>query len=425
LIASFYKSLKPQEGARKIPASVISELNRDLPQGYTFIYDEERGQLIVKGSSGTKEKMEVEINLEEEGIPKDIPSDRVMDYIFRTQKTIHLRNARIEKKGKTLFLRDFDIDPITGKGKSERSNIVLVPQAFPEAAPMQIETSDGIKKDILFKRQPYASLDASLFSNVSFPALKMEWIVPDKKYKNDSNGKKSETPATVKISVNVKLAKCVDEAIAALKIFRDYINGTLILQGKKIGKNIEQEIGLDINKINELISYWSDIKKLEDILGVSFNPQEELHDNNKQICLELLTMFVQGNDVVYKEPFSHFHIGKMGNGDVELKEEDLLGKENVCFSFTNGPEHYKIYGVDIELHEAIVMLGLKVDQIVKDKNGMELYISSPKNEDWKLIRRFCLSSEDAQKAQQEMCNRYRMPLSVTNDKKDSSEEHVL
>ncbi len=411
MIGSFYDLIKREKNKRKVPNSVIKELNKDLPKGYRYIEDEKKGHLVITGSrDGANEQMVVNINLEKEGIPSYVPPEKVMDYIYRTQKTIHLHDTRIVKEGKTIYLREMSKDPVTGEDAIEDGYEMLIPSEFPPAAPMHMETEDGTELDIMFRRQPYDSMEASKFANESFPALNIEWIMPDKRTKIDEKGKRRENPSTITISVRATKAESVEDAITALKIFKGYATGTLILQGQKIGKDLSEETGVDLVKLDENITYWKDIHKLEVILGVHFDPRGELSDEDRLFCLELVAMFVYDQDVVYKEPFNHFHIGKMMFENKGVKEENLVGMENMGFAFTNGPEKCSLYGAEFEVFEAVSLLDIKLDRVENDDdgNGMELYISSSKNSVWKLVRRYCLTKEEASNKHEEMFHKYRM-----------------
>lgn len=408
MIGRFYDSIKKDNDARKVPNSVIKELNKELPTGFSYNYDEEKGHLVIQESPGSNDKMVVEINLQDEGIPSNIPPNRVMEYIYRSQKTVHLKNAKIEKEGKTLYLREMNVDPVTGEGANEEGFEVLIPMKFPQASPLYLKTEDETEIEIMFRRQPYESMEAIKLANESFPALKIQWIVPEKRWKTDEKGKRKEIPATMTMTVKVADAESVEDAIIALKVYKSFLKGTLLLNEKLLGKVvIDKEV--DLNSVDEHISYWTDLKRIEDIIGVKFSPGAEMTEKERELCLELIEMLVYDKNVVFKEPFTHFHLGEIKYKGQEISEEDLLGKENIGFSFTNGPDNYSLLGAEFALYEAVSMVGLKIDQIIRDSDGKgaEIYISSSKDTTWKLIRRYCLSIEEADEVQRKMYETYQ------------------
>lgn len=406
MIGSFYRDLKGNDADRKAPKAVIKELNKELPKGYHYEYDEKRNHLIIKGTSSKKqnEMMNVTIDLEEVGIPKDVPKEKIPEYLYRTQKRVQLHNAVISKDGKKLKIDDMNVDPLTGEGVDEKIIQFLIPAEFPPAAPMTFQTKDGSKQIILFRRQPYDSFEAVKFANENFPALKVEWIISD--YANNADGNMTIDNPLLKISVTPKDAESVSDAVMALKIFKGYIDGSLIMEGTKLGRNLSGSAGVDMDALDERLELWENFEKLERILDVKFEPFAEIPEEDKVFFYELQQMFLNDADIVNNEPFDHFHLGAMKFSGRNMSEKDLIGKENMSFSYIN--EHVKatFLGAEFELYETVVLTGFTIVDVIKDKEkgkgGCEIYIKNSYETPWRLIRRYSLSYEAAKKHAERM-----------------------
>ena len=61
MLGNFYKSLKSDESKKRVPASVVRELNKDLPKGYKYTYNSRLGQLIISPDSKVK-KHRINVN---------------------------------------------------------------------------------------------------------------------------------------------------------------------------------------------------------------------------------------------------------------------------------------------------------------------------------------------------------------------------
>lgn len=406
MICNFYKDLKGSNSDRKVPKGVIKELNKELPKGYYYEYDEIRKHLVIKGTTFKKqnESMDVTINLEEEGIPNNIPQDKIPEYLYRTQKSVKLNNAVVRQDGKELRIDDMNVDPLSGEGHDETIIQYLYPAEFPPAAPMNFQTEDRTKQVIMFRRQPYDRFDAVKFANESFPALKVEWIISER-FSKRGDGVTSDNPL-LKISVTPKDAESVSDAVIALKIFKGYIDGTLVMEGTKLGRNLSNDINFDLEALDDRLRLWQDLEKLEGILNVRFQPSADISEKDREFLAELRQMFIQEQDIIHKEPFSHFHLGQMIFSGKNMSEKDLINKENMSFTFINEIKNKTLLGTELDLYETVLLTGFTIIDVVKDEekgnSGCEVYIKRSGDAPWRLIRRYSQTYDAARKHMERM-----------------------
>ena len=421
MIADFYKAIKKPETERVLPAKVVKELNKQLPRGYEYVSDG-NGHYIIKPSSKKKKQHFAGIvNYEKSGIPKEITQEQIGDYAYRTQKRIFFDNVSIVEGKKTISISDTYVDPIT-KEKTEIANdFMMFPAPFPPAVPMVFETYDGEKVNIEFKRVPYESMTHIKFENVTFPALKMSWILPEREHKTELG------PGVINISVTPTKAETVEDAVMALKIIKSFAQKKLKINDTTIGEDLGGNAAkLDNDELEERLLFWNAFRQLENIIGVKFFPGADYPEEDQHFAGELFYNFLDNKDFVYVRPFTQFHvgIGSLTQKDDTLNE--IVGKPGLSLSFV-GEAKATLMGAEFELFQTNVLVDMTLDRIVldEDKKGAELFVSDAPNSEFKMIKRYFLSREEAQNGMDRIYKEYSTYKMNERDEENSSTQESL
>lgn len=394
MIADFYKEFKEDDPPRVLPAKVVAEFNKTLPKGYRYQWNSQRGEYFVCPShSVIDQKFTCTVDYEKYGIPKTISQDHLAEYLYRTQKTIELDNVRIIDDDQEYDPSDVFCDPITGQCH-QRSMYLIQPMQFPSPVGMEIETSTDEKVEILFRRMPYDSMDHIKIGNVSFPALKMEWIMPEKQEKN----RNKMGPGRIHIVAIPKKAESVHDALLSLIILRDFANGKLKINKTKIGKDLSGGASaIDNEQLNDSINFWQSMCELETIIGVRFNPAADYPNEDEKFASELIHNMIKGKDLIFSKPFKHFHLGFSERIDRSNAINKLINTKGFSLSFIGGPIECTLLGANFTLYETNVLVDMIIDQIVidEDKRGAEIYISNAPDTVYKLVKRFYMTEKEA------------------------------
>lgn len=401
MIADFYKLIKKSDTERVLPAKVVKVLNKQLPRGYQYESDG-HGHYVVKPSSKkTTQHFTGTVNYEKSGIPKEIKQEQLGDYVYRTQKRIFLDEVKIIENGKTLDFPDVYKDPITGERTELAHDFMMLPSPFPPAAPMKFETYDGEKINIDFKRVPCDSFEYLKFENVSFPALKMSWTIPEREHKAELG------PGVINISATPSKAKSVDEAILALKFLKSFAIKKLRINDTIMGNDLGNASKLNNAELENRLTFWGLFKRLERILNVKFNPGADYPEEDQQFAAELFYNFLDGKDFVYKKPFTHFHIELNDLAKKEKTFDAIIGMPGLSLSFI-GRNKATLMGAEFELYVSNVLVDMTLDKVIfdEDKQGAELYISDSGEVPFKMIKRYYTSEHDAREGMNRIYNEY-------------------
>ena len=395
MIANFYNTIADRDTSRRLPAKVVAELNKELPKGFKYEYEPQSGQyMIVPTLKNHDMGFKGEINRKKNGIPEDIPQSQIFEYMYRIQKPLEVDNVEIGEGEKRVKLDTMLKDPITGASNVSNGKFFFIPKPFPDPLAMIVETADNEKQSIQFQRQPYESMDYVKYANVSFEGLSIEWILPEVK----TNSSIKLGPGKINISVKPEKCQSVRLSVIALKIFRDFMNGDLLINGTKVGKSESKETSKDeAERVLESIYFWENLEKLEKALDVHFHPSAAVPEEDQKFAAELIHNFVDEKDLVYSSPLKQFHVGFDGPPDEDNSIWDLESMASVSLSFVGGPGDATLLGAQFQLFETNVLVDMRVIKTVldKDKMGAEIFVEDAPGKKYKLIKRYYLTMDDA------------------------------
>ena len=402
MIADFYKILKEKDATAKLPTKVVTEINKSLPKGYVYEFDNESGKYVITPSKKqTPEKYSGTIDRKKNNIPDSIPQDKIAEYMYRTQRVLEVDNLGIIDRKRFISLDELYIDPITGEKPEGYTKCYIYPRPFPKPVPVQFTLSDGVEINIDFQRQPYESMEYLKFTNVSFPGISIEWIIPDKK--NIEKGK--NIAGKISITVDPRKSTSIPDVLLSFKIYKDFMTGMLFINGEKIGKSNSRALTENESmEIEKRISYWEGLEKLEGILNVKFYPNADYPDEDKKFASELIHCFVNHKDLVYSSPFRSFHVAFDAATEKDNNLLKLPDKPTASLAFVGGPGEATLLGARFDICEANVLVDMKVERIIidDDNRGADIYITDAPGVIYKVIKRYYLTLDEAQANLQRM-----------------------
>ena len=393
MIADFYDSFQKAASKRVLPAKVLKEVNKTLPRGYHYERNEEGKYFVAPNKGKTSQHFVGDIDYDHCNIPKEITNDQLFEYMYRTQRAVAFKNVKIVEDGKEISFADMYADPISGTKPEVIGSYYMYPTKFPPAPPLELETSSGQKLQIEISRFPYESMDQVKFGNTSFPALTIEFILPEKENKRGI----SLGAGSIHISATPSKAEKVTDAILSLEIIKEFASGTLKINGTPVGKDINgQAAKLNNDDLENKVRFWLAIYKLEKILQVQFDPREDYPEEDRKFTDELFFNFLDKKDLIFIDPFKHFHIGIKGRNDQKTGFEQLIGKPGTSLAYV-GNAVCTLLGAKFDLFVANVLVDLILDNVEMDDDGKgaELYFSDAPGTKLKLVKRYYLTNEEA------------------------------
>lgn len=390
MIGDFYKAFSKSQKSRVLPPQVVQELDKTLPEGFHYVLNEETQRLIAAPINENEiPPLSTVIDPVKCGIPESLRPDQWMDYLYRTQKPIQIETF-IQQGDKKYTAFSLYMDPIRDPESEEQFLQIMMPNEFPEAKPLVFELPNGMSEAIMIRRVPFEDMTHMKFGNVSFPALTIEWVVPD----DPELVKSKKEPARISVSAFPSKALSVKDAVFALQAFRAFKDGSLRVEGRKIGKVLDKSPGTDNEQVDKDILFWESALELEKMLHVQFQPGADFPEKDRIFFSELLACLRDGKELTYKSPFSKFHIGidKKSN---EIPIESLEGPNVNALTFYREYPECTLLGSQFAIFETTMLLDVIISKVVKDEdgNGAEIYIRE--DSPWTLIKKYALTEKEA------------------------------
>lgn len=365
-----------------IPQEILENINQELPSTLCCYEDPEKG-FIVAPKLDEELLVKVELDLDEKTKErlKDIPEDKWIDYFYRTQQRVRVKNVRMGDKNKKIPIEQIGNNPLEENPKIIEN--YMYPEKFPSPFPMPMETPEGDKVVLEIQRQPYDSMNIVKFTNVNFPAIKLEMFI------SEDDLEKSK----ITYSITPSKAETVTDAVLAIRLSKYLQMGEVLIEGKKMFQpNFDDS--LDMDQLNQWDEFWTCLKRLEDLLNVKFTPSIELTQEDALFMRQLETSLIDGRKVQWEHPFNHLHIEKVDMKSGSL--EELIGKGKLDFGFMEGPIEASLLGVNFHIYSEtwmknFIITGMEWED--ETHTGGEMYVSDAENEKWILERKFMTESE--------------------------------
>ncbi|MCQ6267131.1 abortive infection system toxin AbiGii family protein [Fictibacillus sp. WQ 8-8] len=354
---------KKKEAKMKIPKEVIASLSEKLPNGFVYA-DFGNGAVGITPESG-----KVTFSGLQPIFPEDFPSNfkpkslkELTEYMYRTQTSIKLK-ANDNKF--TINGQNFDVDEVIKfpfeNSKASEFELYMYPSPFQPAFEITLK-GIGVTKNLFIERQPYDNMNMSFFKSTGNRSFEISYLL-------------DETDGTIKFNfnLNIAVAKSVNEALDALRLYVSCIKGSLLINGnillpKPSSPDFEEE------SIDETILFWEKVKTLQEILNVVFIPQRQTEEEDVILIEQLYRSFYEKKPFKEYIPIKSFTV----NGLESEKFEDILNKDGLSLQFTN-PISADVFGVKLDLYSLVAYFDLKVVDIkpLADNNSKHQIIVQP------------------------------------------------
>lgn len=412
MMTDFYEAFgKNDDVDKSIPQEILDEFNKELPNNLVYLQDENgRYHVMPKPDCENKTiRMTTQFDLDPE---KDallfqrlnaIPSEKWVEYLYRSQKSVAVKNIKIGDDEQLIPLEQTMGNPFADE-QITLKDCKLFPERFPDPIPMLFESEQGDKVVIHFQQQAYDNLTEIKFSNIDFPALNIDLyqynpLVEETEEDSKTN---ADNKISVTYSVTPTKAPSVSAAISALRIFKGLFVGTTRVNGQ-IMISISAQAKFDPQRLEDAMNFWTTASILEDKLSVKFNPAADFPMEDVKFFSELDVCLNKKRQIVWKHPFDHFHVNNYHPQIKEGTTDAVFGKDKLYFNFIEGPIPCTLLGTKFEIYSFTEMTDLVMTNIEwddeKKKNG-EIYVVDAPGTVWKL-KRLYMTKEDADKLMDE------------------------
>lgn len=396
MLGDFYNTFKNTNSNSQLPEAVMDIISKELPENYGYVYSE-KFKRYVAAPLNKRGSQTIDIIFDRSQI-SDFPvwaqenPNATMEYLYRTQKSIKINKAvLIDKNGKRYPLSELNKDPFSSKEKIV--NEYIIPSPFPEGRLVSFETENGKKRDIIIRRVPCDSREFVKMSNVDFPALSLNVYIPDVGCKG---------PGKINISATPSKADNVMDAVFSLELLKGYVEGTLKINGKSLGKVLPDDPNYSSESVDEKLNYWNLVLSLQEKLGVRFNPQIKMDLNELHLFDELVVAFVYDKDIEYISPTNYLTVNKEALDNPVFKKTAIMENNGLALSFVNGPEIHKLMGANIKLYTVNLLMGFKIDHTEELENNAKIFIINAGDSPWKYYKRFALLKKEVASEQKRL-----------------------
>lgn len=407
MMTDFYDSFGEEADANtQIPQEILLELNKDLPENLMYIQDcNGKCKVVPRHNRSSKEiRASVQFDLHPDKDAaliarlKLLPREKLPEYLYRSQQSLPVKNMNIGDQQKKIPL-----EQVYGNPLSDQRTVIeecrMFPAAFPPPISLLFENAQGDRVSVQLQQQAYDSLTEIKFSNINFPALKMELYIYDPLAEDcgDETHTSKDIPSCATYSVTPTKAATVSEALRALRIFESLSDGTVKVNGKTMtSKTLAPDF--DTQKIQEALDFWTIAATIEEKLGVRFQPGADFPIEDVRFFSELNICLNEKKSIIWKHPFDHFHVDGFEPAVASVDPEKLANKEALYIRFMEGPIAATLLGTKFELYSFTEMNHFVVTNIQWDdsrqKSG-EVYITDAPGKAWTL-KRLYMTREEAE-----------------------------
>ena len=387
--------------SKNIPTEVLEHLNSELPSNLMYCQDECGNYMVVPRPESQEEglKLTTQLDLSDHLCKrlKLLPPVNWWTYFYRLQQPIPIKNLRIGNADKVIPIEETVGSPLQ-EVKGAISDAKMYPHKLPEPIMVTFESATGTKISIGVQQQPYDSIAEIKFKNVDYPALKIEvfYFAPLADDVSEEKAYTSEAhPIHVMFSVFPAKARNVEEAVAALQLFKSLLDGTASLNGHRLLQKSDTST-LTPEQTDQAISFWSALLELEEKLQVKFMPSAPFPAEDVQLFNELCVTLIEKKELTWKHPFDHFHMDGYTPVNEKNSLEDLVGKEKITYKFSEGPIAASLLGAEFNLYSESTLKGFVISNIAWDdeyKNGCEVYIADAPEDVITLSRLYITEAE--------------------------------
>ncbi len=349
---NFNKEMR-QNNADRLPDLVITQFNKDLPEGTEYKMDSD-GDLVLKAkgdsiSIGGLSLMDIDEI--EDKIGNNATQADILEYSYNSQKPLRLKTKKegyLKINGKDIPIDKIKFNPLHSFEYSD-GNFQAIPQPFPKIDDITIGCEE-YSRTLGVQRIPYDGIDKIKIQSNQKDVLQitLTYNVVEK----NSN---------ISISAQLKNAKNIRDIVEAIYIYNAFIDGKGLLDGEKVTITKEEK---NIKKFNENYAlFWRRTLEVEEILNKAFNitfipTKGDIDEDTVSIIEELY------QSLILKEPVRLDKHIKDIKGALDIKDKidiNELMKKKFFISYI-ATNHIEIFETEFELNSLDGILDALVNE---------------------------------------------------------------
>ena len=323
----------------KIPQALIDQLSSKLPDAFIYVVDSNNNLTIShdgkKDLKYTISGMTLEpTDQQKEILGDDFSFDDIMNLSYNSQKPVpvKLKNDKyVNINGTDIPIEQLSYNPFKPYELVIDSTYIY-PFPFPPAFTIKIG-NENTKIELSIKRIPNNSLDTMAFKSDDSKCLSIIYYLnPDIHF------------FSMTMNISLDKATSVQEIIESIEVYNAFIEGKGYIFDSVIHARLDKKNASRYD--DEALEFWKKVKKLEDTLGVVFDPHgNELEFNDvcdiEEIYQNLINKAPIRRNTSINSITSKWEVQKDGI------VEDTLGKP-IYFEF-DGRSTVKLFAQEIEL----------------------------------------------------------------------------
>lgn len=324
---------KPQYSSAP-PKAVMEAINKDLPEGFEYIYMQE-GICRLDSSEGFNLEAEnVQLPKEAENImmPNNPTPEQIEQYLYNSQTVATIfpdKEGCFKINGKKIKARDIIKAPLKDFKFGEDIRLIMKPRPFPQ--PFEIVFSgNGYDKTMHIHRLPNNSLNIQHFESIDEYPLSVVYYV---------NTEKKEF--TITFTLSAKNAKSVQDILSAYGIYNAFMDG----KGKIDNEILLRETALSEKRISQqTIDFWRKLYELENIFEIKFDIKDGVTVRDSRYAEEIYRCIVQ------KKPYKVYkQYGKVRGKGIFQDENDISSRDKAIYFEFTAEKQYELLGQTISL----------------------------------------------------------------------------
>ena len=351
MFADFNKAFKEKNIIDKIPQPIIDALSEKLPKGFKYV---NIGKDVCAINSSEEEMIfSFESLKENEFNAKTV--EELGEYLYRTQKVLEIKSEFININGKEFKLNDLVKSPLKDVDiDGEEVKIFLKPPQFPDPFKIKIMSEDGNQIELKVQRQPYKSLEKSLFKSIENDKIEISYIIDEVKNSVNFN-----------IKVRLDKAENLEEIIKLSKILKEFKEGKLNVDGHVFEGNSNLK---DYKELDSLIEFWERVYKLSKTLNLNFKPKDDIYKEEVETIDIMYKSFIEKNDFQEFIDINNFTLTFKNKVDL-----DAFNKQNEMIMQFEENIECSILGENLSFYSVKTFSNFKVKDVLEDEKENFIY----------------------------------------------------
>lgn len=360
------------KGAKEsiIPEELIKVFNKDLPDDLQ--YKSYGDGILIVDLNNTKNTISFRradnlsfFNKYEKYIKS---GEDVLKIAYLTQTKLKISDNKVEYKG-TEIEKKKQVRSIYNEDNVNVESGYLVFPSLPKISlEISDETDDENKLTVILQMQKCDNIKKIVYTNADQKSAIHFTVIKNSEYSSE-NASIFNLTATI---VNTN-AKSFSELIKAYKIYKALINDHFKINGVKIqySRCVKDENNVDIidadkEEIDISLKIFNKIHDLEEELGKSFDPSENINENDLQTIRNLHTCLVEKKAYKLNKRLNEVTFNKEDNEELTSNV-----KEGYLYDFcVKGNIELTLLGQDIEACYLDIYRKVKVKNEINLSDGM-------------------------------------------------------